>query len=333
MTPLYRFPRLAERCGVEKLFIKEDSQNPSLSCKDRASLISILKAQELGFSTITTASTGNAAASLACLSASLGAHCIIFVPKSIPQAKLVQVKIHGAKVVLVEGNYDSAFNLCRQVADQNKWYNRSTAINPYNLEGKKTVAYEICEQMGYKVPDYIFVPVGDGCIISGVWKGFTEFLQLNLIDHLPRLIACQAAGSDSIYQSFKNGLNRPITVASNTIADSISVDLPRDGVKALRALNESNGDVITLSDEEILAAMAQLAEFTGILTEPSSAAAFAGFTKYHQGGNIKPSAGIVILLTGSGLKDVAAAQRATKAARQITINPQEKGLAQKLASL
>ena len=181
MTPLYKLADLAAEYGISQLYIKDDSFNPSLSLKDRASAVALLKAKELGFQTVSTASTGNAAASLSCLGAHLGMPAIIFVPDSIPKAKLLQLRIFRASIILIQGNYDNAFDICREVSSVKEWYNRSTGINPYNLEGKKTVAFEICEQLDFDLPDLVFVPVGDGCIISGVWKGFNDFYQIGLI--------------------------------------------------------------------------------------------------------------------------------------------------------
>jgi threonine synthase len=311
-TPLYDFPKFAKKFGIANFFIKEDSHNPSLSCKDRASVIAILKACELGYKILTTASTGNAAASLACLAAYFGMECIIFIPESIPEEKLVQIRIHDAEVVLIKGNYDKAFEECRKNAEKNNWYNRSTAINPYNLEGKKTVALEICEQLKYDPPQYIFVPVGDGCIISGVWKGLQDLIRIKQIERMPKLIACQTEGSCSIYQSYHRGLQAPIKVTASTLADSISVSLPKDGVKALRAIRESNGDAITVTDKELLQALKELSSQYGIFTEPSSAVAFAAFKKYHKSEKLLATDSVVILLTGSGLKDQKTASEALR---------------------
>ena len=275
MTPLYEFPDLAKKSGIDGLYIKDESYNPSLTLKDRASAVALVKAQELNYKTVATASTGNAAASMACIGSHLKLQSIIFIPESIPRAKLIQLRIYGAKIVMVKGKYDQAFEICREISQKKFWYNRSTAINPFNLEGKKTVSFEICEQLDFDIPDVIFVPVGDGCIISGVWKGFTDFYKIGLIDRLPRLIACQAEGSAAIYNTFKKKSDIPEPVRAITVADSISVDLPRDGVKALRALSESNGDCVTVSDQSILSAQQQLASEKGIFCEPSAATAFA----------------------------------------------------------
>ncbi len=194
-TPLYDFSDIAKETGIRQMSIKDDSFNPSLSLKDRATIISLLRAKELGFKVAATASTGNAAASLACIGTNLGFKTVIFVPESIPKPKLIQLQIFGSTIILVKGNYDKAFDLCRQVSDKRKWFNRSTAINPFNIEGKKTVAFEMSEQLGFSIPDFVFVPVGDGSIISGVWKGFQEFHTLGLIERLPQVIACQSMGS------------------------------------------------------------------------------------------------------------------------------------------
>jgi len=333
LTPLYPCSNLAEKSGIDGLFIKDDSYNPSLSLKDRATAIALLKAQELNFNTVATASTGNAAASMACIGAHLKMEKIIFVPQSIPQAKLTQLQIYDSKIIAIQGTYDQAFDLCREISEKRLWYNRSTAINPFNLEGKKTVAFEICEQLDFAVPDYVFVPVGDGCIISGVWKGFQDFYKVGLIDRLPRLIACQAEGSASIYQAFIKKQESPEPVEANTIADSISVDLPRDGVKALRALRESDGDCVTISDQDILSAQQRLAREKGIFCEPSAAAAFAGFLKFHQEKPIRSTNKVVILLTGSGLKDLESANAAITDRKLIRIDPEREDAEDILSNL
>jgi threonine synthase len=322
LTPLYPIPDLAEKSGIGSLFIKDDSYNPSLTLKDRASAIALIKAQELNFNTVATASTGNAAASMACIGAHLNMEKIIFIPRTIPKAKLIQLQIYGSKIISVQGNYDQAFDLCREISERRCWYNRSTAINPFNLEGKKTVAFEICEQLDFIVPDYVFVPVGDGCIISGVWKGFQDFYKVGLTDRLPRLIACQAEGSAAIYKALKDKSPYPNSVKADTIADSISVDLPRDGVKALRALRESNGDCLTISDQNILSAQQRLAKEKGIFCEPSAAAAFAGFLKYHLENPLGSTDNVVILLTGSGIKDLDSAETAIPEKELIHVDPE-----------
>lgn len=313
-TPLYSFASFAKQHNIRDFLFKDDSLQPSLSLKDRASAVNLAHARQHGYEIIATASTGNAAASLACLSASQNMTCVIFVPRSIPEAKLAQLKIFGAKIVMVDGTYDDAFDLCSKVCTELNWYNRSTAINPVNIEGKKTVLLEIFLQMKRSLPDVIFVPVGDGSIFSAVYKGCFDLQQMGLIDKIPKLVACQASGSSAIFRAFQKGLTIPEAVEANTLADSISVDLPRDGVKALRAIRECKGYALSIPDEAILSGISGLAREFGIFVEPSSACAFAGFLQASNNNMIEANTSALVLLTGAGLKDLKSANRATASA-------------------
>ena len=305
-TPLYRAERLEKELGLKSLYLKDDGRNPSASFKDRASSVAICKALELGFSVIAGASTGNAASSTACLCASLGISPTIFVPKTAPQAKVAQLLVFGAKVYAVEGSYDDAFDLCTEACREYGWYNRNTGYNPYTREGKKTVSYEICEQLGWKVPDTVLVPVGDGNIFSGVWKGFKDLKAVGLIDRFPRLIAIQSDRSSAVVDAvLGDGIIRPVN--ATTIADSISVDLPRDGVAAVKAVKESGGPGILVSDEDILQAIVTIARGAGIFAEPAGAAAYAGLKKMREEGGISDDETVICLVTGNGLKDVKSA--------------------------
>jgi len=307
-TPLVTAPCLSEEIGIASLWIKDDTRNPSGSLKDRASEVGLQHAAELKMDTIVTASTGNAAASLAALAACHGQKAVILAPATAPPAKLTQILQYGAILCPVDGNYDAAFDLATEVAERFGWYSRSTGINPVMSEGKKTVALEIAEQLDWRAPDFVFVPVGDGCIIGGVYKGFYDLLKLGWIGHLPRIIAVQADGSAAIVKALvSNSIIK--SVQAQTVADSIAVDLPRDGLKALRAVRESNGFGITVSDEAILQSQKLMAEKTGIFTEPAAAAAFAGLLKALDGDLVKSDNSVVVLATGSGLKDIAAAQK------------------------
>ncbi len=316
-TPLYAVPRLAEAlqqrtgCALAHLWVKDDGLNPTASFKDRASALAVVKARELGATTITTASTGNAAAALAGLAASVGLHAVIFVPRSAPAAKIAQHLIYGARVFLVDGSYDDAFDLTLQVAREFGWYNRNTAYNPYMTEGKKTCAYEIAEQLAWQVPDTLFVPVGDGCIIGGMHKGFKDLLALGWIDRLPRLVGVQSAGSAALVDAFDRGLEAAEMVPqpANTVADSISAGLPRDRAKALAAVRETGGRFIAVPDAEILEAAATVARTTGVFCEPAAAAAYAGLVKAATQRWVDPQERVVLLLTGSGLKDIPSAMR------------------------
>ncbi len=305
-TPLYDVPRIRQDMQLNNLYIKDDSRNPTLSFKDRASAVAIARAKESGASIIAAASTGNAASSIAGFSASAGIKNIIFVPKTIPQAKLTQLLVFGSIVFLVDGSYDDAFELCYEVASEYGWYIRSCAINPYLVEGKKTAAFEIIEQLNFEVPNYVVLPVGDGCIISGVSKGFAEFKKLGIIDRVPQMIGVQSNVSNPITRAFRANKDSFDFIAPTTRADSISVGIPRNGLKALQYVRSSNGMMIDVSDDQIMESIVYMAKLGGIFSEPAGAAGFAGIQKLHAEGFFKPDDKIVTIVTGSGLKDLTA---------------------------
>ncbi|MCC6458524.1 MAG: threonine synthase [Caldilineaceae bacterium] len=323
-TPLLEAPRLAAELGMRRLFIKDDGRNPSASLKDRASAIAVAKAQEQGRSVVATASTGNAAAALAGQSAAAGQANVIFVPRTAPPAKIAQLLVYGSTVLAVDGSYDQAFDLCTQACLAFGWYNRNTGYNPYMTEGKRTVAFEIGEQLArwlahqggpgqarMAVPDALFVPVGDGCIIGGVHKGFSDLMRLGWTERMPRLYGVQSDQSAALANAWRAGLEVPEPVQATTRADSISVDAPRDAVKALRAVRESGGAYIAVSDEAILAALLPLARQGAVFAEPAGAAAYAGLVAAAAQELIGADETVVVINTGSGLKDVAAAMSMT----------------------
>jgi threonine synthase len=313
-TPLYRVDRLAGELGLKHLWVKDDGRLPTASFKDRASAIAVVKGQEKGARIITTASTGNAGAALSGLCASVKQPNVIFVPESAPQAKIAQLLTFGSTVLLVRGTYDDAFELCLQAAREYAWYNRNTGYNPYMSEGKKTVSYEICEQLSWLAPDRIFVSVGDGCIIGGVHKGLKDLLALGWIDRMPKLMGVQAEGSAYLYQAWQKGedvLTKPPIVAQ-TVADSISAGLPRDRLKAMAAVKETSGAYLAVTDEEILAAVPALARGCGVFAEPAGAAAYAGLLKAINEGLVSRDERIVVINTGNGLKDVSSAMKAVE---------------------
>jgi threonine synthase len=285
-----------------KLFLKDDSQNPTFSFKDRASDLVCAFAKENGINTIVAASTGNAGSSLAGICASQHQRAIIFVPKSAPKAKLTQILMYGAQLIPVDGTYDDAFELSIEATKKFGWYNRNTAYNPFTIEGKKIVAFEIFQQMKRELPDRVFVPVGDGCIISGVYKGFEDLLKLDLIDKIPIIVAVQSEKSDNIIRNLEQ--DSFVSKPSNTIADSIAVDIPRNFWMTKKYIEEYNGEWIAVSDEEIISASKILSENTGIFAEPAAAASFAGMLKYSEQDKIDENSKNVVLLTGSGLKDL-----------------------------
>ncbi len=310
-TPIYDCPKLAERFAIKQLLIKDDGRNPTASFKDRPSALAVVKAQEAGATIITTASSGNAGSALAGMCASIGMRSVIFVPASAPIAKIVQLQIYGATVVVVEGSYDDAYDLCIEASVRFGWYQRSTGYNPFTREGKKTAALEIAEQLNWQVPDKVFVPVGDGNILSGLWKGFNDFHRLGFIEKLPQLIAVQSEAASAIVDAV-NGEGLVREAPAHTIADSINVGKPRDGTMAVRAIRDSGGHGLKVSDEEIIAAIPALARETGVFAEPAAAAAYAGFVKACETGGINSDERVLLMLTGNGLKDIDTARRAVK---------------------
>ncbi len=310
-TPLYRADRLAAGLGLKHVWVKDEGRQPSASFKDRASIVAVVKAQEWGAEMITTASTGNAGAALSAMCASVAQPNVIFLPETAPPAKVAQLLVYGSIVIMVRGTYDDAFELCAQAAKEFGWFNRNTGYNPYMSEGKKTVSFEVCEQLAWDAPDRIFVAVGDGCIIGGVHKGLRDLVALGWISKMPKIMGVQAAGSAALYDAWRAGISatemKPID--AHTIADSISAGLPADRIKALAAVRQTDGAYIKVTDEEILAAIPALARGCGVFAEPAGAAAYAGLVKAVELGLVHPDERIVVLSTGNGLKDIASARK------------------------
>ncbi len=301
-TPLYNFNSLNGKKLPFEICLKDDSQNPTFSFKDRASAVVSAYAKEKGFDTIVAASTGNAGSSLAGLCAAQGQKAIIMVPETAPIAKLTQIIMYGAVIVPVKGTYDDAFDLSIKATEEFGWYNRNTAFNPFTIEGKKTVSYELFEELGFVIPDRIFVPVGDGVIISGVYKGFEDLLDLGIIEKMPEIIMVQSEGSNNIVRNMET--DKFVSKPSTTIADSISVDIPRNFYMVKQYIKKYSGKYLTVSDSEILEASRILSRNTGIFAEPAAATAFAGLLAYGKRNKINDNSRNVVLLTGSGLKDL-----------------------------
>ncbi len=311
MTPIYRAHTLEKKYGQRELYIKDDSRNPTGSYKDRASSIALVKATEEGQKAIVVASTGNAASSMAGFAASADLPLYVLVPERIPEAKLAQLVAYNAKVIKIRGTYDMAFELSLKLAESEGFYLRSTAVNPYLSEGKKTGAFEIAEQLNYNLPDYVFVPVGDGCIIESVYKGFVEMKEIGITTKIPMLVGVQAKGASPLVHAFENGREHFTPVENPyTIADSISVGFPRDGVKALKAVKNSHGMFLSVEDMEIQQAISELGSNTGVFAEPAAATAFAGYKKAILSNKIDRNASVLIMITGSGLKDIQAVMQA-----------------------
>ena len=309
-TPLLDVPRLRRELKMPRLWLKDDSRNPSGSTKDRASLLVAAKAAEYGFETIATASTGNAATALAAVCAASGQRTVVLVPAGAPPAKLIQMLAYGAEVVPIDGSYDDAFELCMQACAEFGWYNRNTALNPFTLEGKKTLALEIAHQMVGEIPDVVIVPTGDGVILGGVAKGFSDLVDWGLINRMPRLIAVQPEGASSLISALADGADDVIPVAgAASVADSLVVEAPRNARLALRRIRQSGGGGVAVSDDAIIVAIARLARLTGVFAEPAAAASLAGLETAVEEGLVGRDERVVMLVTGTGLKDRDAAAR------------------------
>lgn len=311
-TPLYRSNSLEKELGLKALYIKDDGINPTASLKDRASGVAVAKAIELGYDTIACSSTGNAASSCAGNAARMGLKTVIFVPQRAPEGKVAQLKIFGARVVSVKGDYRQTFELSRDAINKYGWYNRNAGINPVMTEGKKTVSLEICEQLNWEPTDWIAVSVGDGCTIGGVYNGLKDLYELGMIHRIPRILGVQSTGCCPFVDAAKAGRNL-IPAEENTIADSIAVGVPRNPVKALRAVKNSGGAWIAVSDEDILEAMRVLGRTEGVFGEPAGVTAMAGVRAAVAQGLIKADESVTAISTGSGLKDVKNALKAAGA--------------------
>ncbi len=321
-TPLYRARRLEKELGVKELYVKDDGLNPSGSSKDRASGVAVLKAIEAGAKTIACSSTGNAASSCACQAAHMGLNAVIFVPKRAPIGKATQICLYGATLVKVDGDYKAAFQLSKQAIDKYGWYNRNAAINPFMVEGKKTVSMEIAEQLNFEPTDWVAVSVGDGCTVGGVYKGFAEFFKLGLIKKVPKILGVQSTGCAPFVIASETG--EPLKEADeNTLADSIAVGIPRNPVKAQNAIKLSHGAWISVPDSDIIKAMSLLGRTEGIFGEPAGVAAIAGIKKAVKQGIIKPDETVTTIVTGNGLKDPANGQKAVSMPEPMKPNLEE----------
>lgn len=317
-TPVYSPPSLRQALGLKNFWLKDEGKNPTASFKDRASSILIARAKEIKTDTIVTASTGNAGAALACMTACAGLKSIIFAPKNAPQAKIAQLLVYGATVILVDGNYDDAFDLAVEASQEFNWYCRNTGYNPFTVEGKKTGAFEIWEQVARHLEDSdkdlnVFVSVGDGNIISGIHKGFKDLARLGWMTKKPKIWGVQSEKSAAITNAFNANTETILPVKATTLADSISVDMPRDGVRALRAATETGGAFLTVSDDAIIRGIGELGRY-GIFVEPAGSTAFMGLKKAISQEMIHEDDPVVVISTGNGLKDIKAAMMAVNQA-------------------
>ncbi len=304
-TPMWSPSNLRKRLGLPNLYLKDDTANPTGSLKDRASFLVSAFAKMHGVNDIVVASTGNAGSSMAGIGAAAGQKVTLFIPAAAPKAKLIQAFQYGAHVVRVDGNYDLAYDLSLEYSRRFGGMSRNTGYNPMTIEGKKTAAIEIFLQLGRRAPNFVFVPVGDGVIIAGVYKGFADLMRAGLIETMPTVFAVQAKGSNALCQAMEKGDFEP--VSAQTVADSISVDVPRNGYHALANLKRYGGRCVEVTDDEILEAQLLLSSTTGLFAEPAASASLAGLLKVRN--SIDRDGTIVLLITGNGLKDIAAAQK------------------------
>jgi len=316
-TPLIKAPRLAEAIGVRKLFLKDEGRSPTASLKDRASAVGVAKALEVGAKVIATASTGNAASSLAGAAAAAGLQAVIFVPQTAAEGKVAQLKVFGATVFQVEGSYADAFRLATESIAEYGWYNRLSGINPYLIEGKKTCGLEIALDLNWHMPDWVVVSVGDGCTVGGIARAFLELARLGWIDRIPRILGVQAEGSPAVAECFRSGTYKH--GPESTIADGIAVGEPRNYIKAITRIKASGGTFVLVSDDEIREAMALTGRLSGVFAEPAAGAAVAGLRKAVADRIIAEDESVAVVISGSGLKDVKRAMEA--AGRPIRIPP------------
>jgi len=322
-TPLIEAPRLAKALGIRRLRLKDDSRNPSGSFKDRPSSLAVAMALARGAKSIATASTGNAASSLACSAAAAGLACFIFVPRTVPDGKLAQVLAYGATVFKVAEGYAAAYDLCNEACAAFGWYNRNCAINPYLVEGKKTGGLEVAEQSADDPPDWVSASVGDGCSIAGVAKGLRQMREVGIINWSARMLGVQAAGCAPVLDVWHRfvtgdvGATLEIDASATTYADSINCPVPRNWRKAVNAVRESNGAYVSATDEQIMAAVRETGRLTGVFAEPAAATAVAGIAEAVRQGLISSDASVVAMITGNGLKDTGGAMKAVGKAHEI----------------
>jgi threonine synthase len=304
-TGLHLCQRLGKHLGIKQLYVKNEGENPTGSFKDRGMTVGVTKAVELGVKSVICASTGNTSASLAAYAAKAGLQCSVLIPSGkIAYGKLAQAMIYGAKVIQVRGNFDQALDVVLKLSEKHRSIYLLNSINPFRIEGQKSLAYEICDQLNQESPDRVVVPVGNAGNISAIWKGFTEFHELGVVKVLPKMTGIQAVGAAPIAQAIKNGSDTIVPVGKpETLATAIRIGAPVSWKKALIAIRESSGTAETVTDAEILAAQKLLARVEGLFVEPASASSIAGLKKLVENGDVDKDERVVCVTTGHGLKD------------------------------
>ena len=329
-TPLVESACLAGQLGVRRLWIKDEGRNPSGSLKDRASSVVVAYALEAGYAAVCTASSGNAGVALAAAAAGAAPGLLavtVFVPPGTPPAKLAQLWAYGARVVCARGGYEEAVTASRLAAELNGWYCRNTAFNPFTTEGKKTVALEIVEQLGFRAPDALVVPVGDGNTLAGVYRGLLDALALGWLERLPRLIAVQSQAANPVERAWARGEQDVTPTAASSLADSINVGRPADGRRALRALAGTGGAAFAVPDDELGQATGRLAAASGVFAEPAAATVLGGLITAIGAGVVGSGDEVVLIVTGSGLKDPSQAAGAASAPLELEAGLADRELA------
>jgi len=310
MTPLLKANRLARRLGLKRLYIKNDAVNmPTLSFKDRVVSVALTRARELGFTTVSCASTGNLANSTAAIAAHAGLDCCVFIPADLEAGKILGTLIYGPTVMAVQGNYDQVNRLCSEVANTHGWGFVNINLRPYYSEGSKTLGYEVIEQLDWQLPDHIVAPLASGSLFTKIYKGFQEFIKVGLVDEKSvRFSGAQADGCSPIAQAFREQRDFITPVKPSTIAKSIAIGNPADGVYAIDIARKTNGNIESVTDQEIVAGMKLLAETEGIFTETAGGTTIAVLKKLVEAGKIDPEETTVAYITGNGLKTQEAVQ-------------------------
>ena len=304
-TGLHQCKRLGKALGLKQLYVKNEGENPTGSFKDRGMTVGVTKAVELGVKSVICASTGNTSASLAAYAAKAGLTCAVLIPSGkIAYGKLAQAIIYGAKVVKVRGNFDQALDIVFKLSEKHRSIYLLNSINPFRIEGQKSLGFEICEQLDNKPPNRVIVPVGNAGNISAIWKGFTEFHNLGFVKTLPKMTGIQAEGAAPIAQAIKTGSKEIKPVSKpETIATAIRIGAPVSWKKAVNAIRDSGGTAETVTDDEILEAQKTLSRLEGLFVEPASASSIAGLKKLVENGEIDKDECVVCVTTGHGLKD------------------------------
>ena len=304
-TGFHSSKRLSKILGIRQLYVKNEGENPTGSFKDRGMTVGVTKAVELGVKSVICASTGNTSASLAAYAARAGLKCAVLIPAGkIAYGKLSQAMIYGAKVIQVRGNFDESLEIVLKLSEKYREIYLLNSINPFRIEGQKSLGFEICDQLNQKMPDRIVVPVGNAGNISAIWKGLKEFYRLGFLNELPKMTGIQAAGSAPIVHAVKSGSDTVVPITSpETVATAIRIGAPVSWKKALRAIRESKGTAEMVTDEEILDAQKLLAQTEGLFVEPASASSIAGLKKLIEQGEVDKDEHVVCVTTGHGLKD------------------------------